>query len=381
MKMNRWLAIGAYFVAALFLFCAPAAAKEKNRVITPGDFFPDFSFPMTLSKGEVEYLGLPTKFLGLMKGESFSLKDVKADVILVEYMNKYCFSCQLQAPVLNQVFEAVANDPQMKGKVKFLAIAAGNNQTEVDSFRAEKKVPFPIVADPKFLAYEAVGDPGATPFTLLVRKTDSGLVVTRARVGLKRDPEFFLKELNETLRADWNAILSQPKDTSLEKTKARKLQLRYSEEELLKKAQQSMRSPKWKVVGTAKIRLADGEDIYVGEVQNGNQKSYVFARLASRAATCDLCHASHFFFTFDERGTIINFFPLQLTKVDNVPWDSKEVEKMRQRLVGRSILQPMDFDAQVDSISTATMTAALVVDSINKAKALYEGLKAKGYIK
>ena len=54
---------------------------------------------------------------------------------------------------------------------------------------------------------------------------------------------------------------------------------------------------------------------------------------------------------------------------------------MRQRLVGRSILQPADFDPQVDSISTATMTAALVVDSINKAKALYEGLKAKGYIK
>ena len=61
---------------------------------------------MTLSKGEVEYLGLPTKFLGLMKGDAFSLKDVKADVILVEYMNKYCFSCQLQAPVLNQVFES-----------------------------------------------------------------------------------------------------------------------------------------------------------------------------------------------------------------------------------------------------------------------------------
>ena len=116
MKMNRWLAIGAFFSAALFLSFAPAPAKEKDRVITPGDFFPDFSFPMTLSKGEVEYLGLPTKFLGLMKGESFSLKDVKADVILVEYMNKYCFSCQLQAPVLNQVFERVGNDPRAEGK-------------------------------------------------------------------------------------------------------------------------------------------------------------------------------------------------------------------------------------------------------------------------
>ena len=45
MKMNRWLAIGAFFCVALLLFCAPAPAKEKDRVITPGDSFPDFSSP------------------------------------------------------------------------------------------------------------------------------------------------------------------------------------------------------------------------------------------------------------------------------------------------------------------------------------------------
>jgi hypothetical protein len=35
----------------------------------------------------------------------------------------------------------------------------------------------------------------------------------------------------------------------------------------------------------------------------------------------------------------------------------------------------------VDSISSATMTAALIVDSVIEAKSLYEGLKIKGYIK
>jgi uncharacterized protein with FMN-binding domain len=70
-----------------------------------------------------------------------------------------------------------------------------------------------------------------------------------------------------------------------------------------------------------------------------------------------------------------------VTKVDNLSWDAKEVEQMKQRLVGRSILQPVDFDSKVDAISSATMTAALIVDSINKATALYEELKNKGYIK
>jgi hypothetical protein len=35
----------------------------------------------------------------------------------------------------------------------------------------------------------------------------------------------------------------------------------------------------------------------------------------------------------------------------------------------------------VDALSSATMTAALIVDSVNKAPALYEALKNKGYIK
>ena len=378
--MERWI-VGGISLLFLALSLAPSWAKEKGRIITAGDFFPEFSFSMTLSRGDVEYLGLPTKFLGMMKGDAFSLKDIKADLIVTEYMNKYCFSCQLQAPVLNQVFEAVGKDPQLQGKVKFFAIGAGNNQTEVDSFKAEKKIPFPIIPDPKFLAYEAVGDPGATPFTLFLRKTETGLVVARAKIGLTKDPEAILKEIKDALRVDWATLAKQQKDFSLQEAKAKKLALRYNEDELLKKAQESMLSPKWKVLKVTKVKLPDDEEIYVGEIQAGTQKSNLFAKLASRAPTCDICHATHFFFTFNDKGMIVNFLPLQVTKVDNVKWDSKEIEKMKGRLVGRSILQPADFDPQVDSVSSATMTAALIVDSVNKAKGLYDGLKGKGYIK
>jgi peroxiredoxin len=371
--------------AVLFLFMAvgikPAGATTKGKIITPGDFFPEFSFPMALSRGDVEYLGLPTKLLGLMKGDTFSLKDIKGDLIVLEYMNKYCFSCQLQAPVMNQVFEMTGKDPQLRGKVKFLAVAAGNNQNEVDSFKAEKKIPFPMVPDPKFQAYEAIGDPGATPFTLFIRKTDSGVIVARAKVGLTKDPEVFLREMQDSLKADWNTLVKQQKDPSFQRAKAEKLLLRYNEDELMKKAQESMLSPKWRVLKVAKVNLSDDQDIYVGEIQAGGQKSHLFSKLASRAPTCDICHATHFFFTFNDKGMIVNFLPLQATKLDNAEWDAKDTEKMRQRLMGRSILQPADFDPQVDSVSSATMTAALIVDSVNKAKGLYEGLRSKGYIK
>jgi thiol-disulfide isomerase/thioredoxin len=378
--MKRWIMLG---ISLLFLPLSffPAWAKEKARVITAGDFFPEFSFPMTLSRADITYLGLPTKFLGMRKGDAFSLKDVGAELIVVEYMNKYCLSCQIQAPILNQVFETVNKDPAFQRKVKFLSIGAGNNQKEVDSFRAEKRVPFPIIPDPKFLAYEAIGDPGGTPFTLFLRKTDTRLAVARAKIGLTKDPEVILKQIRDALGADWATLAKQHKDFSLQEARAKKLVLRYTGEELLKKAQESMRSPKWKVLKVAKVELPDDGPTYVGEIQTGTQKSDLFAKLVSRAPTCDICHATHFFFTFNDRGMIVNFLPLQVTKLDNAKWDAKEIEKMRGLLVGRSILQPTDFDPHVDSISSATMTSALIVDSVNKARSLYEVLKGKGYIK
>jgi len=381
MKRLKIILVGGWIMAFGILLCSGPWAKEKGRVITSGDFFPEYSFPMTLTGSDIEYLGLPQKFFGLVKGENFSLKDVKADLIVVEFLNKYCFSCQLQAPVMNQVFSMVQQDPQLKGRIKFIGIGAGNNEREVGSFREEKKVPFPVVSDPKFLAYEAIGEPGATPFTIFIRKTDSGLLVARTKVGFTRDPQKILKEMNDSLKADWNALLKQDKDLSVQRAKAEKLFLRYDERDLLNKAKESMLSRKWKVLNVAKVILPEQEEIYVGEIQADRQKSYLFAKLVSRAPTCDICHATHFFFTFNEKGMIVNFLPLQVTKVDNLAWDAKEVEQMKQRLVGRSILQPVDFDSNVDAISSATMTAALIVDSINKATALYEGLKNKGYIK
>jgi len=364
----------------IFLGSGPWA-KEKGRVVTAGDFFPEYSFPMTLTRPDTEYLGLPQKFFGLVKGDHFTLKDVKADLIVVEFLNKYCFSCQLQAPVMNQVFSMVQQDPELKERIKLIGIGAGNNEREVQSFREEKKVSFPLIPDPKFLAYEAIGEPGATPFTIFIRKTDSGLLIARTKTGLTRSPQMILKTMNECLKADWNALLKQRGDLSAQRAKAEKLLLRYQESELLNMAKESMRSSKWKVLNVAKVILPGEEEIYVGEIQESRQRSYLFARLVSRVPTCDVCHATHFFFTFDEKGMIINFLPLQVTKVDNLPWEEKEVEQMKRRLVGRSILHPVDFDSQVDAISSATMTAALIVDSTNKATALYEGLKSKGYIK
>lgn len=373
--------IATVFLSAIIFPPYTWQAKEVRKVITGGDFFPIFSFPNTLSTKDMDYLGLSYYLFGLIKGGSFSVKDINAEVVLLEYSNKYCLSCQLQAPVMNKVFSMVQEDPDLKGRVKFIAIGTGNNQKEVDSFRREKKIPFPIVPDPQYVAYEAIGEPGATPFTIILRRANSRHIVVLSKLGLIKEPEIILKYLKDSLTPEWDRLIKKYGTPSMQQPTEQKPQLHYSQQELFIKAKESMQSPKWKVLGVSKVFLPNGGGLYVGKIQSGNRKSYLFCKLVSRLPTCDICHSTHFFFTFNDKGMIVNFLPLNVTKDINHPWDEQDVEKMRGRLIGRSILEPKKFDAHVDSISSATLTAALIIDSINRAKDLYEELKGKGYIK
>lgn len=370
-----------WLVALTIFLGTPAWTMEKTRVITPGDFFPEISFPMVQSKSDADYLGLPQKFFGLIRGATFSLKDVKADLIMLEFMNKYCFSCQLQAPVLGQVFSIVDKDPWLKGKIKFIGIGVGNNEKEVESFKAEKQIPFPFIPDPQFLVYESIGEPGVAPFALHLRRTDAGLLVARMSPGFTRDPEEILKELNSSLTTDVGDLVKKFKDPSFQHFRAPEMRLGLNEEQLLKKVWECLSSAKWEVLHVSKVAWPDERGFYIGEAQAGKKQFYLFARLVTRKPICDICHAVHFLYAFDQAGMIFNFLPLEVTKEGNLPWNAKEVERMKARLVGRSVLHPVAFDAQVDSISSATMTSALIVDAVNRAKKHYEGLKSMGYIK
>jgi uncharacterized protein with FMN-binding domain len=78
---------------------------------------------------------------------------------------------------------------------------------------------------------------------------------------------------------------------------------------------------------------------------------------------------------------VIEITPIQLPKIGNLPWTEKDLKKMRDRTVGRSIFKPFNFDPSVDSVSGATITAMLIFDSLDKAKEIFEKLKKEGYIK
>jgi hypothetical protein len=52
---------------------------------------------------------------------------------------------------------------------------------------------------------------------------------------------------------------------------------------------------------------------------------------------------------------------------------------MRDRLLGKSLLQKHSYNPQVDAISSATITSALIFDSLNQGQSLLQELREKGF--
>jgi peroxiredoxin len=362
-KRNSILAL---FLSILF-FCGLANAETK-----PVGFaipFPDLTFTQNLSKEERAYLGIPQK-------KSFFFKEIHGNLILTEFISIYCVSCQRQAPIFNELYSSIEKNPGLRGRVKMIGIAAGNNVSEVEIFKKHYEVPYPVFSDPKFDAHTAVGSP-RTPFTIWIRKDAQGRgIVVSTHLGIMD-----LKSVTEETKAvlQYNLTLLQPKKGTIYEGDA--LIPPLSEEELMAKAKEGMESTGGKVLKFEKISLKDGDWIYFGKVDFGTYQKNFFSKLASRRAVCDICHDTFLIYTFDSEGKVVDIVPIQLTKIGNLNWTEEDMKKLKARTVGRSILSPFTFDPGVDSVTGATITAVLIFDSLDKAKEIFEKMKKEGYVK
>ena len=75
-----------------------------------------------------------------------------------------------QAPVLNALYSKVGNDASLKGKVKFLSVAQGQDQGPATMWKKFKNVPFAVVPDPDSKLGKAMNF-SPYPVTLLVDKS------------------------------------------------------------------------------------------------------------------------------------------------------------------------------------------------------------------
>ena len=136
-------------------------------------------------------------YLGLGDSKTFTLEQIVADMVIVQIFSMYCPICQREAPKVNAMYERVAADPKMRGRIRFVGIGAGNSSFEVDFYKDTYQVPFPLFSDGDFVIHKQLKEVGTPHFIGLrigpgIRK---GYTVFYSKSGEVGDPGAFFDRL------------------------------------------------------------------------------------------------------------------------------------------------------------------------------------------
>jgi peroxiredoxin len=180
-RMFIVLSVAAFWAALLVsVVLANAAPPQPNSPL------PDFKLPVPEQAADKDYLGLTAT-------GSFTIAQIKAQVVIIEIFSMYCPYCQREAPEVNRLYDMIENTPTLKGRIKLIGIGAGNTPFEVQVFKEKYKVPFPVFSDEKFTLHKAFGEV-RTPFFIGVRINDDGTHrVFYAKLGGIEGADSFVK--------------------------------------------------------------------------------------------------------------------------------------------------------------------------------------------
>lgn len=315
-------------------------------------------------------------YLGISNPGNFTLSKIRGELVLVEFLNVHCPHCQMQAPSYNELFKNI-EAREDRDKIKMLGVAVGNLPYEVAAFRNAYQVQFPIVADTDFSIWRAVQGE-ATPYSVYVRQTEPGKpgIVAGTHLGLNTHYQALLNELVKLAGTSPESLVAQADQAAKKRHAIARL---FSDDELEHRVRNAFVGTGGNITKFAKLSLSSGRQVYAAQLQSGDRQRLLFAEVVSRQSVCDICHDVYFIYIFDIQGQVFGFDSLQLTKYGNVNWNAGEISSMRSKLLGKSITQQHRFNPQVDAISSATMTSAIIFDSLNQGKALLGELKEKGF--
>lgn len=123
------------------------------------------------------------------------LDQIGAPYLVLEVMRTNCPHCQEEAPQMSKFYHLVQGS-DLKGKVKFLAVAQSSSASDVKQFKKEFGVPFTMVADPNSTVESALHIQGVP--TVIFLKRD-GQVFRVDRGGID-SPKEALAELRSLIK-------------------------------------------------------------------------------------------------------------------------------------------------------------------------------------
>jgi len=171
---------------AVFLLTASAPIHAANKTPQKGGTLPVVNLPIPKSPAEKSYLGL--------SGEgSFRIPQIKAKVVIVEIFSMYCPYCQKDAPGVNELYDLIEKDSDLKKKIKLIGIGAGNTPLEVGIYKKTYAVPFPLFPDQDFSIHKACGEV-RTPYFIVAKINEDGSdLVVHSQLGEYPGAKLFLE--------------------------------------------------------------------------------------------------------------------------------------------------------------------------------------------
>jgi thiol-disulfide isomerase/thioredoxin len=180
----RKIFVVSIIITFVLMFAFPIFAASEPPA--EGGSLPIIKLPIPKNPEQKNYLGLT--------GEgSFTIPKVKARVVIIEIFSMYCPYCQKEAPTVNELYNAIENNPALKGKIKIIGIGAGNTPMEVDVFRKKYQIAFPLFPDVDYSIHKVCGEV-RTPYFIGVKINVNGThEVIYSKLGGLQDVNQFLE--------------------------------------------------------------------------------------------------------------------------------------------------------------------------------------------
>jgi len=186
MIMKRFSMIISVLFLCLFFFINPVIAGVSPPAV--GDELPEIILSVPENPEHQEYLGLTGK-------STFTIPQIKAQVVIIEIFSMYCPHCQREAPTVNEFYKNLKNNSSLSQKVKLIGIGAGNSAFEVDHFRKTYNIPFPLFPDSDFSIHKKIGEVRTPYFIGIKIKKDGTHSIYYSKLGGAKRADQFLKML------------------------------------------------------------------------------------------------------------------------------------------------------------------------------------------
>lgn len=186
--MRRFMQTFRFFSGLLLFLLWVVHSVSAGTPLRIGERLPAISLPTPKEAGEKAYLGISGQ-------GSFRIRQVQAAAVLIEIFSLYCPQCQSAAPEVNALYQMIEQVPGLQERIKMIGIRAGNSVLEVNTFKGQHGVPFPLFPDQDFKIHKQLGEV-RTPYFIVVKiKKDRTLEVVHLQEGAFGEAETFLQKL------------------------------------------------------------------------------------------------------------------------------------------------------------------------------------------